>query len=92
MISLANKATPYPIIQHLKTIPLPVAFFVGPLILRKKLPKQCTESMRVYADNAQKIKSAYHCTYRQISDIKFYHLSIKTFGFGALNQLFIRGS
>ena len=33
------------------------------------LPKQDTKSMKVYADKAQKIKSVYHCTYRQINDV-----------------------
>ena len=37
---------------------------------QKKLPKLCTESAKVYVNKAQKIKSAYYHTYKQISDAK----------------------
>ena len=30
-------------------------------LTERKLPRQCTKSMEVYADKARKIKSAYHC-------------------------------
>ena len=36
----------------------------------KKLSRECTKSVEVYDDKAQKIKFAYHCTYRQISVIR----------------------
>ena len=74
MISLANEPTPYPIAPPKNEIPLLVAFLFQ-WSYHKKLPKQCTKSTKVYADKAQKIKSANHCTYRQINDVMFYYLS-----------------
>ena len=64
MISLAKKATPYPIIQHLKlNTAYQLPFLLDQWYYHKKFPKQCTKNVRVYAEKAQKIKSAYHCTY-----------------------------
>ena len=62
-------------------MPLPVPFFVSFQfngLKGKKLPRQCPKSAKVYADKALKIKSAYCCTYRQISDVNIssvYYLS-----------------
>ena len=61
-------------------MPLPVAFFVSSmvLLLKKYITRQCTKSAKVYADKAQKMKSAYYCTYKQINDVNIssvYYLS-----------------
>ena len=64
LISLANKPILDPIAPKVK-YHLPVTFFVGPLVLPNEYyqadPGQCTKSVKVYTDKAQKIKSAYNC-------------------------------
>ena len=70
LIFLANKPTPDPIIQHLKESIISGCLLNWNTDFTKINLPRCSKCMGLYANKAQKIKSAYHCTYRQVSDLK----------------------
>ena len=70
LIFLANKPTPDPIIQHLKESIISGCLLNWNTDFTKINLPRCSKCTGLYANKAQKIKSAYHCTYRQVSDLK----------------------
>ena len=71
LIFLAKISTPDLIIQNLEqniTSICPLLWSTG--LTQRKLPRKCTKSVELHANKAQKIKCAYHCTYRQVSNGK----------------------
>ena len=71
LIFLANIPTLDLIIQHpVKNITSMCLLHWSISLIEGKLPRKCIKSMEVHANKALKIKSAYHCAYRQINNIK----------------------